>query len=159
MTTSQIPYLYEIIHGEVIPPGKRAYFQERLRNRLYNLILGEFVHKKNLSQKTLAYRIGKGPDQINRWLSSPGNWTLDTVSDLLLGICGAELNPSINRLTDQMITCNAYGPEWLSKENTTATETNYIQTVTTSNVVQLIPKPVATTIPHRYPFPVNFGTL
>jgi hypothetical protein len=154
MTMSQTHFLSEILRGEVIPSWKRAYFQERLRNRLYSLILSEFVYKReseNLSQRTLAHRIGKGPDQINRWLSSPGNWTLDTVSDLLLGICGAELNPSINIIADQPVHCNTYGPEWLSKGHTID--------ITTNNVVQLRSKPIGMTVPSKHPFPVATGTL
>lgn len=98
MTIYQTDFLSEILNGGVIPPGKRAYFQERLRNRIYNLILEEFINKSengNLTQKTLAWRIGKEPDQLNRWLSSPGNWTIDIISDLLLGISGSELELSI----------------------------------------------------------------
>jgi hypothetical protein len=149
MTTSQTPFLYEIIHGEVIPPGKRAYFQERLRNRLYNLILGEFIHKKSLSQKSLARRIGKGPDQINRWLSSPGNWTIDTISDLLLGISGSELALSINTVADQLPS-HSHGPSWItvghiepSQQKTVLFRTPYIS--------------VATTMPHRHQYPIQLG--
>ena len=34
----------------------------------------------------MARRIHKRPEQITRLLGAPGNWTLDTVSDLLLGM-------------------------------------------------------------------------
>ena len=157
MTTSQIPFLYEIIHGEVIPPGKRTYFQERLRNRIYSLILEEFVHKK-LTQKTLSNRIGKGPDQINRWLSSPGNWTTDTISDLLLGISGSELGLSIIKIADQLPR-NSYAPGWI---NAGSIETNiFQQSIPISDAKSdIIPFPtpyksVATTIPQRYPYPLS----
>ena len=39
-----------------------------------------------LNQKKLARRIRRKPEVINRWLSSAGNWELDTISDLLLGM-------------------------------------------------------------------------
>lgn len=81
--------------GPVIPEAKRAYFRARLRNRLFNHILEKFVaeQKNGLTKAALGRRIGKPPEMINRWLGTPSNLTLDTVSDLLLGICGEELVP------------------------------------------------------------------
>lgn len=73
--------------------GTRAYFQERLRGRLYDLVIGEVekYRARGGTRAGLAKRIGKRPEQITRWLSAPGNLTLDTLSDLLLGLSGAEL--------------------------------------------------------------------
>jgi hypothetical protein len=160
MTTSQIPFLYEIIHGDVIPPGKRAYFQERLRNRLYNLILGEFVNKTNLSQKSLAHRIGKGSDQVSRWLSSPGNWTIDTISDLLLGISGSELALSISKVADRLPS-HSHGPGRITAGYIMPSQqqTVYIGILQgQSNIPPSLPSltpyiSVATTVPHRYQYP------
>jgi hypothetical protein len=152
MTTSQNPFLSEILSGQFIPSGKRAYFQERLRNRIYSLILEEFVHKnevENLTQKTLANRIGKGPDQINRWLSSPGNWTIDTISDILLGISGSELTLSITKIADQL-PINLYEP------NITQQSTGYIQIADAQSNILPFRTPygsVSTTIPKRHPYP------
>lgn len=159
MTTFQNPFLSEILNGQFIPPGKRAYFQERLRNRIYSLILEEFVHKKeieNLTQKTIANRIGKGPDQINRWLSSPGNWTIDTVSDLLLGISGSEFALSISRIADQLPS-HSYGPGWIKAEyiETNITQQSISISDTKSNIISFRTPygSVATTIPQRHPLP------
>jgi hypothetical protein len=72
-----------------IPPDKLSYFRERLRNRLHELVLLEFLRQEDtyrLTKKELAERIGRRPEQVIRWLGTPGNWTLDTVSDLLLGM-------------------------------------------------------------------------
>ena len=95
---------------------KRAYFQERLRNRLYELVIDEFIKRQELepsfTQARLAKRIGRTPDQICRWLSSPGNWTSDTVSDLLLGIRGGELSIDVAPLSDDTKR-NFTKPEWL----------------------------------------------
>jgi hypothetical protein len=155
MTTSQNPFLSEILNGQFIPASKRAYFQERLRNRIYSLLLEEFVHR-NLTQKTLANRIGKGPEQINRWLSSPGNWTIDTISDLLLGISGSELALSISNIADQLPS-NSYGPVWI---NAGSIETNISQqnipiSDAQSNIIPFRTpyESVATTIPQRHPYP------
>jgi hypothetical protein len=83
---------------DVIAPGVRAYFQERFRNRLFTIVIREFISARDsgLTQKQLAKRLGKRPEQINRLLSAPGNWTLDTCSDLLLGINAQEPNVTIS---------------------------------------------------------------
>ena len=98
MTASQTPLLREITAGHsgpAIPKPTLAYFQQRLRNRMFELLLDKFSEQKSkgLTQALLARRIGKTPDVINRWLSSPSNLTLDTLSDLMLGISAEELSP------------------------------------------------------------------
>jgi len=89
--------------GPTIPPEKRAYFQTRLRNRLFSYVLSKFVdeQKKGLTKAALARRIGKTPDVVSRLLGAPGNWTLDTVSDLLLGISAEELEMSSSFLLNR----------------------------------------------------------
>lgn len=92
MTTSQTPLLTEIAaghHGPPIPSHVRAYFAQRLRLREFNFILDKFViaQREGLTKAILARRIQKAPELINRWLASPSNLTLDTSSELLLGIC------------------------------------------------------------------------
>jgi hypothetical protein len=90
--------------GPTIPEAKRVYFQTRLRNRLFNYILGRFIReqKNGLTKAALARRIGKQPEMINRWLGMPSNLTLDTVSDLLVGICAEELTPQSEPLLDRL---------------------------------------------------------
>jgi hypothetical protein len=106
MSTSQEQFFSELAashSGPTIPEAKRVYFQTRLRNRLFNFILGRFVQEQNngLTKAKLARRIGKPPEMINRWLGSPSNLTIDTVSDLLLGICAEELAPQSETLLEQ----------------------------------------------------------
>jgi len=105
MPTSQEQFFSELAAGHsgpTVPEAKRVYFQTRLRNRLFNYILGRFVQeqKKGLTKAKLARRIGKPPEMINRWLGSPSNLTIDTVSDLLLGICAEELTPQSEPLLE-----------------------------------------------------------
>jgi hypothetical protein len=98
------PFLFEVLNKEgVIPLGDLAYFRGRLSNRIHELVLSEFAEqerKNKTSRADLARRIGRKPEQITRWLGSPGNWTLDTISDLLLGM-GLELGLSIKSLSGQ----------------------------------------------------------
>lgn len=105
MTTSQItPFLSELAAGESIPPNKLAFFQARLRNRLFHFVLVKFLEQERingLTKANLARRIGRKPEVISRLLGAPGNWTLDTVSDLLLGIAAEELEPRSSSLLDR----------------------------------------------------------
>jgi hypothetical protein len=89
--------------GPPIPESKRVYFQTRLRNRLFDYIVGRFVReqKRGLTKAALARRIGKSPEVINRWLGSPSNLETDSISDLLLGICAEELTPQSESLLNQ----------------------------------------------------------
>ena len=94
MPTFQTQLLNEIAvgpDGPTIPESKRVYFQERCRARLFDFIIGRFLsgQKDGLTKAKLARRIGKPPEVINRWLGAPSNLTIDSLSDLLLGI-GAE---------------------------------------------------------------------
>jgi hypothetical protein len=89
MRTFQTTSLSEPSGAERISEGTFAYFRARTRRRVYSLVVDEFERSK-ISQADLARRLGKGTDVVCRWLGSPGNWTLDTLSDLLFAISGAE---------------------------------------------------------------------
>ena len=94
-----------------IPVGTLGYFQARNKRNAYDLVLEEF-EASGLSQADLARRLGKGTDVICRWLSGPGNWTLDTLSDLLFAISGsAPLYGKEKPLNKPRR--NQRGPDWL----------------------------------------------
>lgn len=98
-----------------IPVGKLAYLQERTRNNLYHFVLSKFLESeatRGLTKAQLARRIHCDPAQLNRLLGAPGNWTIDTISDLLAGIAAEELNPDSSSLIvpEQR---NYTGPDWL----------------------------------------------
>jgi hypothetical protein len=152
VTTSPTPFLSEIRSDEAIPVGKRAYFQEKLRNRLYDLVINKFVERQEagFTKKDLAHRIGKKPEQVTRWLAHPGNWTIDTVSDLVLGICGGELSISISLLKDQPVR-NFTKPEWLTANSpikTQAQSSNGVSPTSSVSVTILPPaRPAAEGVP------------
>jgi hypothetical protein len=107
VTTSQTPFLTELEAGHFGPPiplGKRAYFQQRLRIRVFNFLLEKFVRAQGggLNKTLLSKRIGNTPDVVNRWLGQPSNLTLDTICDLLLGIAAEELEPNSSSPLDQV---------------------------------------------------------
>lgn len=111
MTTSQkIPFLTEILADDPIPLGKLAYFRERFRDRLYELVVEEFL-KSGMTRAELARRISRKPEQVTRWLGAPGNWEIDTVSDMLLAICKAQPRIELDRLNDQRRS-NRSRPDW-----------------------------------------------
>lgn len=105
MTTFQpTPFLSDVLSGERIPEGKLAYFRARLSNRLHELVLSAFLkleQQQKISKASLAKRLGRKPEQISRWLGAPGNWTIETFSDLLLGM-GVEPAFSIVHLNPQV---------------------------------------------------------
>ncbi|MCY4151978.1 MAG: hypothetical protein OXE94_07055 [Aestuariivita sp.] len=93
MTTSQNSLLSEVFNGDEIPLETLSYFRERFRDHLYDLVIEEFEKKYqngDLTRADIAKQIGRRPEQITRWLGAPGNWTLETVSDLLLAITKSE---------------------------------------------------------------------
>ena len=89
MTISLIPSLSDLDRIPRIPAGTLAYLQQSSRNRLHALILKEFMRREaegTLTRTELAHRIDRKKEQVSRWLGAPGNWTVDTASDLLAGM-------------------------------------------------------------------------
>jgi hypothetical protein len=109
MTTSHpTPFLSEIVEGSPIPPSKLGYFRARLSNRIHELVLDAFMKLEamgKISRADLARRIGRKPEQVTRWLGAPGNWTIETVSDLLLGM-GCELGLSVVPFAQEQVLAN-----------------------------------------------------
>ena len=92
-TSPKNPFLSEVLNGDKIPLGTLSYFRERFRDRLYDLVMEEFLKQdaeSGLTRAEVARRIGRRPEQISRWFGAPGNWTLETVSDLLLAVAQSE---------------------------------------------------------------------
>jgi hypothetical protein len=88
------------------------YFRERNRSRIYASVISTFskcVEEQDLTKREIASKLGKEPAQITRWLSGPGNWTLDTVSDLLLAM-GGELDPAVSNINAQPCAMESYHP-------------------------------------------------
>jgi transcriptional regulator with XRE-family HTH domain len=95
MSTLQSFSLSKPVDGEFIPVPTLSYLRSRQRRKLHSIVLEEFK-KSGITQAELCRRLRKEPAQISRILGSPGNWRLDTVSDLLFAISAAELNLSVD---------------------------------------------------------------
>jgi hypothetical protein len=119
MPTFQTQLLNEIQAGHdgpMIPESKRVYFQRRLRDRFFDFIIGCFLREQanGLTKAKLARRIGKPPEVVNRWLAAPSNLTLDSISDLLLGICAEELEMNGHSVLNRLPTNYAHLADQLS---------------------------------------------
>src|SRR5437868_12884602 len=78
--------------GPEIPEAKRIYFQRRTRDRFFDFLRDRFEREESngLTQAKLARRIRKSPEVISRWLNAPSNLTLDSISDLMVGVAAEE---------------------------------------------------------------------
>ena len=106
MTTYQTRFLNEVEAGHdgpQIPSAKLAYLTERARGIMFEYIIEKFLGQQinGLTKAKLARRIGKAPEVINRLLGTPSNMTIDTVSELLIGIGGEELVPNSKSLLNR----------------------------------------------------------
>lgn len=87
MTTS--PASESRVDRTRVPDGTLWFYRGRVQDRLYDLIVQEFYRQEDAGEITkaaLAQRLGRRPEQITRWLAAPSNLTLDTISDLLVGL-------------------------------------------------------------------------
>lgn len=114
-TSQKTSSLYKPSADDPIPLGTLGYFRARNRWRVYEVVLNEF-RNSGITKAGLARRLGKRPEVISRLLGAPGNWGLDTVSDLLFAISGAE--PVYKRAYPlEMAARNDGRPEWLDNDN------------------------------------------
>ena len=97
MTISQNDALLSELNGDgPLSVGTRAFLGARARNAVFNFVQERLREAKaqGLTQAQLAERIGRDPGRLSKTLSSPGNWTIDTIAELLFGICKSELAPA-----------------------------------------------------------------
>ena len=95
-TFRRTPVKSEIAGDEPLSDYALGYLNERVRNSFYDYVLRRFhaaAERDGLTKARLAKRLGIAPARVTRLLGAPGNWTLDTVSELLVGICREELRP------------------------------------------------------------------
>ena len=97
-----------------IAPAVLGYVARKLRNDFYDLVLKEF-QSSGMSQTALAERAGIDTGQLSRQLSTPGNWTIDTVAKLLFAISGRVVETTATDV-DARAPGNLTRPVWLDAE-------------------------------------------
>lgn len=97
--------------NERVPESTIAYFKTRNKLKAFTLVHKEF-ERSGITKADLAKRLGKGADRVSHILAAPGNWTLDTVSELLFAISGAEPIYDLAYPLDKPPR-NQRKPEWL----------------------------------------------
>lgn len=83
-----------------ISPYSASFIQERLKNELYNLLIQKFeeAQRGGMTKAALSKRTGIDKGRLTRLLSTPGNWTIETVALLLAGIAGEEIVASSRKI-------------------------------------------------------------
>jgi hypothetical protein len=126
-----------------ISDGVFEYLQTRNRMRVFTVVHSEFA-KSGITKTALAKRMGKGADRVCHLLGAPGNWTLDTASDVLFAISGAVLEYQLTYpLAEPPRNLNR--PEWLQAGTGSLATTGPFVTSAWNSV-------------EGQPSPVNFGT-
>jgi hypothetical protein len=82
-------------------------------------LINEEFQKSGLSQADLAARLGKGTDRVCKLFGAPGNWTLDTVSDLIFAITGGTLKYTVSQPLDKPKR-NDTRPTWVCEQRFTS---------------------------------------
>lgn len=96
--------------GERINHYDLAYVRARNKNKAHSKLL-ELFKESGISKSDLAKMLGKKPEQLTRWLSGPGNLTLDTLSDLIFAINGNLFIIECKNELDKA-TSNNRRPDW-----------------------------------------------
>ncbi len=94
--------LASCLEDEKLDPVTLGYFQGLAQNEAHETVLELFLKmavSDKLTRAFIARRLGKSPEQITRWLSAPGNWTLDTLTNLLLAM-GHRPKFAVERLSE-----------------------------------------------------------
>lgn len=96
--------------GLPISQSDLAYVRTRNRLTAFKAVREEF-RRSNLSQSQLAERLKMDAGRLSRLLSAPGNWTMDTMADLMWAISGARIKYSVEYPL-QKPQRNATKPDW-----------------------------------------------
>src|SRR5262245_43564717 len=79
------------------------YYQQRAKNRVFEAITSFFAQEaeeRGITKRDIADFLKRDPAQITRWLTSPSNYTIETLSDLLLRL-GAEMDNVLVKFSDR----------------------------------------------------------
>ena len=80
------------------------YYRQRAKNRIFESLTTFFAQeaeRTGVTKRDIAEYLNRDPAQITRWLSSPSNLTIDTISDLLLSL-DAEMDHTISKFSERV---------------------------------------------------------
>jgi transcriptional regulator with XRE-family HTH domain len=91
--------------SKISPVSERDihYYRQRAKNRIFEALTSYFAEeaeRMGVTKRDIAECLHRDPAQITRWLSSPSNLTIDTISDLLLSL-GAELDYTVCKFSER----------------------------------------------------------
>lgn len=120
------------IAGEPIDLNALRYVEARNKNRINSDLLDLF-DESGISKADLARMLHRKPEQVTRWLGSPGNLTVDTISDLTFALTGNFIKiDMLDELSKSR--SNHQNPAWLSYDEgwlfSEETETPRVETRT-----------------------------
>jgi hypothetical protein len=77
------------LEDTAIDPALLSYFHSMAQNEAHDLVLTLFLaaaDREGVNKAFLARRMDKSPEQVTRWLGGSGNWTLETLTNLLVAL-------------------------------------------------------------------------
>jgi hypothetical protein len=89
---------------EVKPARDVYYYRQRFKNRVFSKLSAFFeeeARKRGVTKGDIAKKLDRDPALITRWLREPSNLTLETISDILLGMEAEAEPPEIVRFADR----------------------------------------------------------
>jgi transcriptional regulator with XRE-family HTH domain len=91
--------------SKISPVSERDihYYRQRAKNRIFESLTSFFAEeaeRTGVTKRDIAECLHRDPAQITRWLSSPSNLTIDTISDLLLSL-GAEMDHTVAKFSER----------------------------------------------------------
>lgn len=108
MPTSLTPALF--LSEDVVPMETLVFFRHHIQNVVHDVIAREF-HKLaaagEMNNGRLAHRIRRDAGRVSKWLSWPSNMTLNSISDLMVGLA---IDPS-KLLADEMAVVDSQDSE------------------------------------------------
>lgn len=75
------------------------FYRRYHQNQIFNEIVGYFAslaEKGELTKSDIAKKLRKHPSQITNWFTEPGNFSIDTISDLLVAM-GAAMDITVRK--------------------------------------------------------------
>lgn len=139
-TFQAMPLAMAFLSDDPLEPQHLGYLRARAQNKAHECVLEVFegeAKERGITKAYIARRLKKRPEVVGRCLTAPGNWTLDTLAELL-GSMGYEIEfrarsfrqPNLPNRVHDLMAANVInpsaerGPLAIHSNVTTATSTS-----------------------------------